>query len=65
MVKIEEGWHKVLEKEFDKPYFKDLTEKVRKEYKDPWWNPLMTNCRTLPRSKIQGIVPSSIFSLML
>lgn len=35
MVKIEEGWKKALKQEFDKPYFKSLTEKVKKEYKDP------------------------------
>lgn len=35
MVKIEEGWKKALEDEFEKPYFKDLTERVRKEYSGP------------------------------
>ena len=35
MVKIEESWKNALKDEFDKPYFHDLTEKVRKEYKDP------------------------------
>lgn len=35
MVKIEEGWGKALEAEFNKPYFKELTEKVRSEYKNP------------------------------
>ena len=35
MVKIEEGWKKALGEEFEKPYFKSLTETVRKEYKDP------------------------------
>ena len=34
MVKIEEGWKKALGEEFEKPYFKSLTETVRKEYKD-------------------------------
>lgn len=33
-VKIEEGWKKSLADEFDKPYFKNLTDKVRKEYGD-------------------------------
>ena len=32
-VKIEESWKKVLEKEFDKEYFKNLTEFVKEEYK--------------------------------
>lgn len=32
MVRIEEGWKKVLDKEFQKPYFKSLTETVRREY---------------------------------
>lgn len=35
MVRIEEGWGKALKEEFEKPYFKTLTEKVRKEYADP------------------------------
>ena len=35
MVRIEEGWKEALKNEFDKPYFKELTEKVRNEYKDP------------------------------
>lgn len=35
MVKIEEGWGKALAEEFEKPYFKNLTDKVRKEYADP------------------------------
>ena len=32
MVKIEEGWKNALKDEFDKKYFKDLTEKIRQEY---------------------------------
>lgn len=35
MVKIEEGWKKELKEEFEKPYFKTLTEKVKQEYKNP------------------------------
>ena len=35
MVRMEEGWKKALNEEFEKPYFKDLTEKVREEYKNP------------------------------
>ena len=31
-VKIDETWKKVLEKEFKKPYWKDLTEFVRQQY---------------------------------
>lgn len=31
-VKIEESWEKVLQPDFDKPYFKDLTDFVRSEY---------------------------------
>jgi uracil-DNA glycosylase len=31
-VKIEESWKNVLQPEFDKPYFKELTDFVRKEY---------------------------------
>lgn len=32
-VKIEPGWKKVLQSEFDKPYFEKLTDFVRSEYK--------------------------------
>ena len=32
-VKIEKSWQKVLQEEFDKPYFKELTDFVRDEYK--------------------------------
>ena len=35
MVRIEEGWKKALNEEFEKPYFKALTEKVRQEYANP------------------------------
>jgi len=31
-VKIADSWKKVLEKEFSKPYFEDLTDYVKKEY---------------------------------
>ncbi|MDE6078249.1 MAG: uracil-DNA glycosylase [Muribaculaceae bacterium] len=34
-VKIEEGWKKHLSNEFEKPYFKALTERVRHDYADP------------------------------
>lgn len=34
-VKIEPGWKKELTEEFEKPYFHNLTEKVRQEYADP------------------------------
>ena len=34
-VKIEEGWKKYLSPEFEKPYFKALTERVRHDYADP------------------------------
>ena len=34
-VRIEEGWKKELQEEFDKAYFKQLTDFVRKEYSDP------------------------------
>jgi uracil-DNA glycosylase len=33
-VRIEPTWKKVLQKEFEKPYFKTLTEFVKKEYQD-------------------------------
>lgn len=33
MVKIEEGWKTALNDEFGKPYFKQLTERVREEYR--------------------------------
>jgi uracil-DNA glycosylase len=33
-VKMETSWKEKLEGEFDKPYFKELTEFVKKEYKD-------------------------------
>ena len=35
MVKIEESWKQALNEEFEKPYFKQLTEKVREEYRNP------------------------------
>lgn len=35
MVKIEPGWGKALEEEFEKPYFKELTQKVKSEYSNP------------------------------
>lgn len=31
-VKIEQSWHQLLQPEFEKPYFKDLTDFVRSEY---------------------------------
>lgn len=34
-VKIEEGWKRELAAEFDKPYFRQLTDYVRREYADP------------------------------
>lgn len=34
-VKIEEGWKRALSGEFDKPYFKRLTEFIRAEYANP------------------------------
>ncbi len=34
-VKIEEGWKNHLSQEFDKPYFKALTERVRNDYANP------------------------------
>lgn len=34
-VRLEEGWKKVLAEEFEKPYFKTLTDAVRREYSDP------------------------------
>ncbi len=33
-VKIEEGWKKLLEEEFSKPYFVDLVDFVKKEYSE-------------------------------
>ncbi|MFA9388159.1 MAG: uracil-DNA glycosylase [Prolixibacteraceae bacterium] len=33
-VKIEASWQKVLNEEFEKPYFKDLTDFVKKEYQE-------------------------------
>ena len=35
MVRIEEGWKKTLADEFEKPYFKSLTQKVKEEYSNP------------------------------
>lgn len=35
MVRIEEGWKNILKDEFDKEYFKDLTQKVKQEYSNP------------------------------
>ena len=32
-VRIDESWRKVLQEEFDKPYFELLTEFVRQEYR--------------------------------
>lgn len=34
-VKIEEGWKRALAEEFEKPYFKVLTDSVRSEYANP------------------------------
>lgn len=34
-IRIEEGWKKALNAEFDKPYFKALTDLVRREYSNP------------------------------
>jgi uracil-DNA glycosylase len=34
-VRIESGWKSALAAEFDKPYFKTLTDKVRAEYSNP------------------------------
>ncbi len=34
-VKIEPQWHEALHEEFDKPYFKALTDRVRADYTDP------------------------------
>ncbi|MDE6669640.1 MAG: uracil-DNA glycosylase [Muribaculaceae bacterium] len=34
-VKIEPQWHEALREEFDKPYFKALTDRVRADYTDP------------------------------
>ena len=33
MIKMEAGWKEAMKDEFEKPYFKDLTEKVREEYR--------------------------------
>lgn len=35
MIRIEEGWKNALQPEFDKDYFKKLTQKVREEYSNP------------------------------
>lgn len=37
-VKIEPSWKAVLESEFEKTYFKQLTDTVRKEYADRQWH---------------------------
>lgn len=37
-VKIEDGWRNALADEFDKEYFKNLTDIVRREYADPTVN---------------------------
>ena len=34
-VKIEEGWKQHLSPEFEKPYFKALTDRVRADYANP------------------------------
>lgn len=34
-VKIEQGWKRALASEFEKPYFKSLTDMVRNEYSNP------------------------------
>ncbi len=34
-VRIEEGWKRELAAEFDKPYFRQVTDMVRREYADP------------------------------
>lgn len=43
-VKIEPGWKNILAPEFDKPYFKALTDTVRRDYADP-------STRVYPRGK--------------
>lgn len=35
MVRIEKGWGEALNDEFEKPYFKQLAERVRQEYSNP------------------------------
>lgn len=37
-VKIEEGWKENLKEEFSKPYFKALTDRVRRDYANPALN---------------------------
>lgn len=34
-VRMEDGWKRALSEEFDKPYFKELTDRVRHEYSQP------------------------------
>lgn len=36
-VRMEDGWKRALSEEFDKPYFKELTDRVRHEYSQPSW----------------------------
>ena len=59
-VKIEESWEKVLQTEFDKPYFKDLTDFVRSEYATATIYPpasLIFNAFTLgPFSKVKVVI---------
>ena len=43
-VRIEEGWKNQLKDEFDKPYFINLTQRVRNDYRNP-------NLRVFPQGK--------------
>lgn len=60
-VRIEESWKKVLQEEFDKPYFKEISERVHKEIRDgkkiypP--GPLIFNAfNTTPFDKVKVVI---------
>lgn len=59
-VKIEESWEKVLQPDFDKPYFKELTDFVRSEYASTTIYPpasLIFNAFNLcPFSKVKVVI---------
>ena len=59
-VKIEDGWKKALQPEFDKPYFKNLTDFVRSEYKSHQIFPAAKNIFSAfdrcPISKVKVII---------
>ncbi len=57
---IEETWKDVLQEEFDKPYFKDLTDFVKQEYSNyhclPKGNEIFNALSTTPFDKVRIVI---------